>query len=357
MDRFRIPSREEVQHILCDNVPIAAIVIINIIAVCSVHAVFGIKDRISIIFHFNTFTQLTIALSCLFLIPHVLRKSYHRYFTPRHLCGFLSVFLLAPVFISVFASFKQTIPQIHDFRFDAVFMRLDYLIHFGRHPWQLLSSLLAYPWIIRVLDALYMLWFVLLIVFGVWMSWTRRRRLRVRFFVSLLAIWFFLGQGMAVIFSSVGPCYFSKVVDTGEDPFQPLMSGLYEIHQRSPLWAIDNQEGLWAAMEEDMWLPFGGISAMPSIHLAIATLFALLAAEIRRWLGVIFVAYLGAIQIGSVILGWHYAVDGYVSIILTCFIWYGVRRAAHKLKLPREFLGLMSNEAVAVGSEENPRPS
>ena len=322
-----IPSRIEIKLILIDNVPVMAGVVINTVAVYFVHAIFGIKDRISIVFYFNLFAQLAIVFSCLFLITHVLRKSYHRYLSLRHLCGFLTIFLLTPVFISVFASFKQTLPQIHDFGFDAALMRLDYFIHFGHHPWRLLSSLLAYPLIIRVIDMLYMLWFVILAGFGVWMAWTRRRGLRIRFFISMLAIWIFLGQGMAVVFSSAGPCYFSKVVNTGEDPFQPLVSRLSEIHRRSPLWAVDNQDSLWDYMNKGIWLPFGGISAMPSIHLAFATVFALLAAEIRKWLGAIFAGYLGLIQIGSVILAWHYAVDGYAAIILTCFIWYGIRRA------------------------------
>jgi len=51
----------------------------------------------------------------------------------------------------------------------------------------------------------------------------------------------------------------------------------------------------------------------------------------RKWLGWIFAVYLGLIQIGSVILGWHYAVDGYAAIILACLIWYGVRRATRRL--------------------------
>jgi membrane-associated phospholipid phosphatase len=92
------------------------------------------------------------------------------------------------------------------------------------------------------------------------------------------------------------------------------------------LWAISNQIGLWEAKLHGTWLPFGGISAMPSIHLAMATLFALLAFSVRRWLGIVFIGYVLVIQIGSVILGWHYAVDGYAGILLALLIWYAVNR-------------------------------
>ena len=69
------------------------------------------------------------------------------------------------------------------------------------------------------------------------------------------------------------------------------------------------------------WLPFGGISAMPSIHVAMAVVFALLGMRVNCWLGIVLIAYAVIIQIGSVILGWHYAIDGYVSIILTILLW------------------------------------
>ena len=65
---------------------------------------------------------------------------------------------------------------------------------------------------------------------------------------------------------------------------------------------------------------------MPSVHLAMATIFALLAFNVRKWLGWIFVGYAALIQVGSVILGWHYGVDGYAGILLAILIWFTVAR-------------------------------
>ena len=84
-------------------------------------------------------------------------------------------------------------------------------------------------------------------------------------------------------------------------------------------------------MKEDIWQPFGGISAMPSIHLAIATTFVLVAFEVRRWFGFLMLGYLVTMQIGSVILGWHYAIDGYAGIICACLIWYAVRKYVRRM--------------------------
>jgi hypothetical protein len=162
------------------------------------------------------------------------------------------------------------------------------------------------------------------------MAWSRKRRLRLCFFVSLLLVWILLGSGLGTIFSSAGPSYYSSAVSAINDPFAPLMTELNEIHQDTFLDAIYNQRGLWDAKLAGHWLPFGGISAMPSIHLAVATLFVLLGFSYRKWLGIVFVIYLCLIQIGSVILGWHYAIDGYVGIILTCLIWIGVKRLLYR---------------------------
>jgi membrane-associated phospholipid phosphatase len=64
-----------------------------------------------------------------------------------------------------------------------------------------------------------------------------------------------------------------------------------------------------------------GISAFPSLHVATAVLFALYAS--RRWgrIGLALWAFAATILVGSVVLGWHYAVDGYAGALLSVLIW------------------------------------
>jgi hypothetical protein len=68
-------------------------------------------------------------------------------------------------------------------------------------------------------------------------------------------------------------------------------------------------------------MPFVGISAMPSVHVAVAVLFAVLGWRTAAWLGWLFTGYACVVLIGSVHLGWHYAVDGYVSAVVAPLIW------------------------------------
>jgi hypothetical protein len=320
--------------IVRDTLPISTIVVAYIVAVYAVHSFFGIHNKLVIEFYSDWFVRLAVIFSGLFFLCHILKGSYRQYFASNSVAGFLIVFLLAPLFTSTFASFKQTIPLIHDFAWDSRLMRLDYVLHFGHHPWRLLEPILSYPKILRALDLLYMLWFVFLFLSCLWMAWSKNRRLRLCFFVSTLLVWSLVGSGLGTIFSSAGPCYYSQVLPSNENPFAPLMSRLEEINRSGSLYAITNQIGLWDAKLKDTWLSFGGISAMPSVHLAMATVFALLAFNIRKWLGWILVGYAALIQVGSVILAWHYAVDGYAGILLAILTWFTVARfVKHQHKL------------------------
>lgn len=72
---------------------------------------------------------------------------------------------------------------------------------------------------------------------------------------------------------------------------------------------------------------FGGISAMPSMHMAWTYMWAFAAWQINRGLGIVAHFYAVIIWIGSVHLGWHYFVDGLVSLIVVTIIWQLFGRA------------------------------
>ena len=67
-----------------------------------------------------------------------------------------------------------------------------------------------------------------------------------------------------------------------------------------------------------------GISAMPSLHVAIATLCALFAWRCGPRAGMLMSVYAAIIFLASIHLGWHYAIDGYVSIVSTVLLWGAV---------------------------------
>jgi len=79
-----------------------------------------------------------------------------------------------------------------------------------------------------------------------------------------------------------------------------------------------------------------GISAMPSLHLGMGTLLVLAAGRLDRRLMALALVYLVFLEIGSVHLGWHYAIDGYVGIAGALAIWRALGRVLPSVSLARE---------------------
>jgi hypothetical protein len=255
------------------------------------------------------------------LIGYVVADVAKNWLSIQRLLGGLVMILVLQVFFSAFSSMKALIPIMNPFAWDATFAEWDRALHGGRDPWALIQPLLGYPAVTTAINFLYQCWLFVLYGFLVWQAFsTRDQRLRMQFFLALLLLWALLGNLAATVFSSAGPVYFGRATGL-PDPFEPLISYLRAANEVSPVWALDIHDRLWTAYITDSDQLGKGISAMPSIHVATAVLFALTAWRASRSPGIVFAAYAVAVMIGSVHLAWHYALDGYISIVLTYLIW------------------------------------
>ena len=244
--------------------------------------------------------------------------------TPERLWAVLPVFLLLPVVMSTFTYFKFLIPYFRPFDLDPLFAQWDRTLHFGYEPWELLQPALGYPGASAFINLVYHLW--LFVMFGVllWQAFSLSRpRLRMRYVITFVLMWMLLGNVAATVLSSAGPVYYGRITGLA-DPFAPLMAYLQQASQVVWLPALDVQDMLWQAYA-DRDLDIGrGISAMPSLHVATSFSFALLGFAINRSLGILFSIFAGLILIGSVHLGWHYAIDGYAGIVGAWSLWWAV---------------------------------
>jgi hypothetical protein len=258
------------------------------------------------------------------LIDHVRNDFAANPEVHRQLLAGLPLALFVPVFLSVFTSQKSLIPELNAFRWDMTFAEWDRAIHGGIEPWQIVQTIVVHPIVSVAIDFLYCTWFYLIQIICLWQAFSvKRPHLRMQFFFSFLLVWILLGNVAATFLSSAGPVYYEAVVGVS-GPYGSLMHYLHTTNTQFPLWAVAIQEQLWYSYLNPEATITRGISAMPSIHVSLAFLMALLGWRVRRWLGIALIAYLAVIMIGSVHLGWHYAIDGYAGIVGTYLIWRGV---------------------------------
>jgi hypothetical protein len=226
-----------------------------------------------------------------------------------------------------FSNVKSAIPLVQPFAWDEAFMQLDKTLHFGWHPWQLLQPVLGSPMITVIINFFYNLWFFVMFFclflqgFG-----AKNTALRYQYLIAFLLAWFVAGSILAIAFSSAGPCYYTRI-GLSPDPYTPLMTYLLQANEVYPIWALTAQDMLWQAYSGEDSL-VSGISAMPSLHVTVVTLQAIMGWRMHRWLGWLLTIYAGFILLGSVHLAWHYAVDGYLAIILAFAIWWIAGRIA-----------------------------
>jgi hypothetical protein len=247
---------------------------------------------------------------------------FRTFCTPERLGGMV-LFTCMGVFYGVFTSAKMMMPEFAPFTWDHALADIDRALH-GDDPWRYLQWLQSYDAIVRMFYG--HVWFTLLSLGALVLCVTQvefRRQYLWTFFVA----WILLGNVMPMMFMAGGPIYFEGLTD---DPrFAELSDRIFaqgDINDPSSLYP----QVLWEAFMLKQPGVGTGISAFPSLHVSMATLFALAAFRLSRRAGLVMSAYLLFIMAGSVHLGWHYAIDGYVSLVVTVAMWklfgYRLRR-------------------------------
>ena len=146
-------------------------------------------------------------------------------------------------------------------------------------------------------------------------------RLRRRYLLAFLGTWVILGSVLAIPLASGGPIFFAMFEPAQAERFAEIDAYLRVAADQMLVTSVSAQDWLRESAATKA-IEFGtGISAMPSVHVGIAFLQVLLALQIGHRLAIVAAAYFVAILVGSVHLGWHYAIDGYVGILLAWASW------------------------------------
>lgn len=287
------------------------------------------------------------ALAAPVLLSGRLRRKLHQ----RALPVLLSI-VLCSLFTFMFGLVKNRMSLVVPFWADDALTQLDLLLHFGLAPRDLLLWLEPLQ-IGRLFKLYFNSWVFLATFFPVLLiAFDDNLERRRTFTILWMLCWAGLGNVIALAGMSYGPI-FADLFPGGPAPAHQGVLAMLERADASSLLAT--KMSLWRAYTGESQMLGSGISAFPSVHVGMATVIGLYLARIGadaarsrgaqprraaglRWggralgmLNVIFYAVL------SVYLGWHYAVDGYASILVIGGL-YAALAARLPLRVPEASL-------------------
>ena len=233
----------------------------------------------------------------------------------------LSLFLVPlvafPLFLAGFTAAKSSIGMMVGYHFDGFFALADASI-FGTDPWRITHALLRERET-KIIDFVYgPVWTA---VFGLSIAFVPafcKKQTAGRFFITIFMTWFVGGFLAAYALSSAGPVFAYLVDPAVGARFAPLRADLARLFPPDSVLAASSTY-LEQGFRSGKVITAGGISAMPSMHIATVTIYILLTKGTRLFWPAVGLAAL--ILVGSVHTGYHYFVDAPVAAAIALLCW------------------------------------
>ena len=226
------------------------------------------------------------------------------------------VALIFVLSLAAYTTYKINIPKIVPFYGDKALADLGELLH-GSAPWRIVHAIDsdALAWLVDITYS--KIWFLEWFGMVLYAALYANKALHLRYLVALALTTIVSGTLLATLFSSAGPVFYDQLYN--DTRYADLLAALRQRpYNEHVLYYSDYLMRSYLTGTPALG---SGISAMPSMHVAIATLNAFYLLRLNRWLGVVGWAFALFIFFGSVYTGWHYAVDGYVAMLVVAVIW------------------------------------
>lgn len=275
----------------------------------------------------------------LVVLPAGLAIAVYRQWKRRPTCaprallfGFLRSLMALMVVLIPYTNLKCRLLLFHARLFDPIFERLDNMLHMGGGDFMAwVISWHSQPATFAAYLLYYFAWAALALPLAVALA---RRALgidqhdRVRQTLAALGLAYLVGVLIYLALPSLGPALvhrerYSALAGTGVFTMQQqMLEALRHIVQNPTAPAI----------------PFFGLAAFPSLHLATSSLGLILAWRTWRPLLLLLVPWNLAIAASAIYFGWHYVVDFYPALLLSLGAWSaagkmvgeGARRSSSK---------------------------
>ncbi len=248
------------------------------------------------------------------LVPYLRRA-----LTPGWLALWLRLWLACMLVTYTYFWLKVTIPLINPRLWDQALWRLDVALHGGLSPSVFVLELVQGTVLMPLLDQWYGAWitsvFLALSFYAAFPDDLFRRR----FLLSCALMWT-LGAWIYLGLPALGPVYVRPELWQEAREAMPLAAAGQEA-------LAANYQKILAGRSGQLYQfnPTRGIAALPSLHVAAHFLFALWSRRSARPLYVPWLLATFLTLIGSVLTGWHYAVDGYLGLLLAYVSYRGAR--------------------------------
>lgn len=227
-----------------------------------------------------------------------------------HFCVVMLIFAGVAV---MFTLSKAVIPQIIPFAHDALFANMDRLIFGGIYPHEFFNWLYPSGWAMQLVSLVYQTWlWVFLFTIGYCAYSLYGQRLAAVYLFAMVFTLFIGGNVLALLGSSAGPAFI-------ELHSMDVYGSARSFMQTNEIMASGLQDKLWIVQTN---MGVSSISAFPSMHVATTTLVLLLARQTSKTAALWGWAFWIAINLGSVILLWHYAVDSIAGALIALFAWW-----------------------------------
>ena len=213
-------------------------------------------------------------------------------------------------------------PRVYDRQLYALSIKL----HFGYSPVVFFVTLFNQPQCLKFMDIFYTYVDYSLFIFGTAAMFALLdSRLRFRFGAAFALMWM-AATILYLVIPSWGPAFSATRLVEPALHYMPRTEWLQSQLYRELSSLINNPLGPRIAY-------FGGVAAFPSLHVAYVALLAIAARHVARLAFVLALVALFLMQVGSVVTGYHFMIDGYAGIVIAAGSWW-LARATESISLP-----------------------